>query len=93
MFISSQSVLALPEGDYVQVTLQDTGIGIDPENQAKIFDPYFSTKDEFSRKGLGLGLAVCHSIVTRHGGLITVGSDVEKGTLIVLFLPKVGDQK
>jgi signal transduction histidine kinase len=85
--ISPRSGLALPDGIYVKVTIGDTGVGIAAENLPKIFDPYYSTKDTFSQKGLGLSLAVCHSIIRRHGGLVTVSSEVGAGTAITVFLP------
>jgi len=71
----------------VRVTIRDTGIGIAAENLPKIFDPYYSTKDTFSKKGLGLSLAVCHSIIRRHGGLITISSEVGTGTTVTVLLP------
>ena len=79
--------LPMPDGDYIKLTLQDTGIGIEPANIPKIFNPYFSTKDTYSQKGLGLGLAVCYSVVRRHGGLITIDSQVGEGTTIAIYLP------
>ncbi|HUI45952.1 MAG TPA: ATP-binding protein [Nitrospirota bacterium] len=79
--------LPLPAGDYIILTLQDTGIGIKTENIPRIFNPYFSTKDTYSQKGLGLGLAVCYSVIRRHGGLITIDSQVGKGTTVAIYLP------
>jgi len=69
------------------LTLRDTGIGIVKENIPKIFNPYFSTKDTYNLKGLGLGLAVCYSVIRRHGGLITIDSQVGVGTTIAIYLP------
>ena len=85
--VPPRSGLELPEGAYVRVTIRDTGIGIAAENLPKIFDPYYSTKDTFSKKGLGLSLAVCHSIIRRHGGLITISSEVGTGTTVTVLLP------
>ena len=79
--------LPLPAGDYIILTLRDTGIGIETANIPRIFNPYFSTKDTYSQKGLGLGLAVCYSVIRRHGGLITIDSQVGKGTTIAIYLP------
>jgi signal transduction histidine kinase len=79
--------LPLPKGDYIKLTLQDTGIGIETENIPRIFNPYFSTKDTYSQKGLGLGLAVCYSVIRRHNGLVTIDSQVGKGTTIAIYLP------
>jgi signal transduction histidine kinase len=84
---AAEAGLPLPVGDYIKLTLRDTGIGIAAENIPKIFDPYFSTKDTYSQKGLGLGLAVCYSVIRRHGGLITMDSKVGEGTTIIIYLP------
>jgi signal transduction histidine kinase/CheY-like chemotaxis protein len=69
----------------VAVSFSDTGCGIPPENLKKIFDPYFSTKVTVSNSGLGL--ATVHSIIHRHGGSITVESDVDRGATFTLYLP------
>lgn len=76
---------ALPPGDYVEVTVQDTGHGIAPEILPKIFDPYFTTKST----GNGLGLAVVHSVIQNHGGEITVRSSPGVGTEFTVRLPAV----
>ncbi len=78
---SSRSMV--PPGDYVVITVQDEGCGIPKEFLPKIFDPYFTTKE----KGSGLGLAVCFSIVRKHGGFITVESKPGKGTTFRIYLP------
>ena len=85
--VSAQDNLPMREGNYVRILFQDTGAGIPAERLAKIFDPYYSTKDTFSQKGLGLGLAVCYSVIKRHDGLITVESEVGKGTTFIIYLP------
>lgn len=85
--ITGDDNLPLPAGDYIKLTLWDTGIGIETANIPKIFDPYFSTKDTYNQKGLGLGLAVCHSVIKRHGGLITIESHIGEGTTIAIYLP------
>ncbi len=73
----------LGEGDYIRVTITDTGGGISPEHLGKIFDPYFTTKIQ----GHGLGLATVFSIIKRHQGHIEVTSVVGKGTTFVFWLP------
>ncbi|MBM4332203.1 MAG: GAF domain-containing protein [Deltaproteobacteria bacterium] len=78
---------SLKEGKYVRASIKDHGVGIPPENLEKIFDPYFSTKEMGSQKGMGLGLAISHSIVKNHGGLITVESIVGKGSTFHIYLP------
>jgi PAS domain S-box-containing protein len=73
----------LPEGDYIRITVTDTGAGIPPEHIGKIFDPYFTTK----LQGHGLGLATVFSIIKRHQGHIEVSSVVGKGTTFTFWLP------
>jgi PAS domain S-box-containing protein len=73
----------LAKGDYVKISITDTGIGI-PENiLPRIFDPFYTTKI----KGHGLGLATCYSIVKRHGGGIEVESEPGKGSTFHVYLP------
>ena len=67
---------------YIVVTIKDSGIGIPSNIIDKIFDPYFSTK----QTGSGLGLAISHSIITRHGGHISVESETGKGTVFSIYL-------
>jgi len=85
--VASGDVMPMREGNYLMITFEDRGVGIPAENLAKIFDPYFSTKNTFSQKGLGLGLAVCYSVVKRHDGLITVESELGQGTTFHIYLP------
>ena len=68
---------------YIKITFTDTGSGIPEKNIDKIFDPYFSTK----RTARGLGLAICHSIISKHDGNISVQSVVGKGTTFTIYLP------
>jgi PAS domain S-box-containing protein len=89
LHITAQDNIPMREGDYLKISLQDTGAGIPAENMAKIFDPYYSTKDTYSQKGLGLGLAVCYSVIKRHDGLITVDSQPGEGTTFNIYLPAV----
>jgi CheY-like chemotaxis protein len=63
--------------------VQDYGVGISKEDHDRIFDPYFTTKEV----GNGLGLAICFSIVKKHGGLITVESEPGKGSVFYVYLP------
>jgi CheY-like chemotaxis protein/anti-sigma regulatory factor (Ser/Thr protein kinase) len=71
----------------VVITVTDTGRGIPEDDLKRVFDPYFTTKERSDRRGLGLGLAMCHAVVARHGGRITVDSEVGKGTSFHVFLP------
>lgn len=74
-----------PDRGEVQLEVTDTGVGISPENLAKIYDPFFSTKEE--GKGTGLGLAVVYGIVEAHHGRIDVRSAMGRGTTFVVTLP------
>ncbi len=74
----------LEKGGYVEIAVRDGGIGIPEPYIAKIFDPYFTTKE----RGSGLGLATSYSIIKNHGGLIDVKSEVGKGTTFSLYLPQ-----
>ncbi len=69
----------------VRLQVRDTGVGIAQEHVAKIFDPFYTTKE--IGRGTGLGLAVCYGIVTEHGGHITVDSTVGRGTTFTVSLP------
>jgi signal transduction histidine kinase len=69
--------------EWIQIVLVDTGTGIQPEEMEKIFDPFYTTKNE----GTGLGLAVSHRIVERHGGELQLESEPGRGTTVYLRLP------
>ena len=75
--------LAVPAGDYVEISVQDQGVGIPVRDLHRIFDPFFSTKPG----GNGLGLASAYSIVRNHGGCIEVDSKEGKGTRFTVLLP------
>ncbi|MEA5506034.1 ATP-binding protein [Halotia wernerae UHCC 0503] len=74
-------------GNHIILTVADTGLGIDREILDKIFEPFFTTK-EFNQ-GTGLGLSTVRGIIKKHGGFITVSSDVGKGTKFQVYLPAV----
>ena len=79
--------LTLSQGNYIKISFEDQGCGISKEHLKKIFDPYFSTKDRGVNKGQGLGLAICHSIISKHKGLITAESEPGKGSIFSVYLP------
>lgn len=72
-----------PSEEWVQIVLADTGTGIPPEELEKIFDPFYTTKNE----GTGLGLAISHRIVERHEGELEIESEPGRGTTVYLRLP------
>lgn len=75
----------LPPGTYVSVRISDTGVGMDEQTQARLFEPFFSTKEK--GKGTGLGLAVVYGIVKQHHGVIRVESQPDQGTNFSLYFP------
>jgi PAS domain S-box-containing protein len=83
LIVEDAQGLPLRPGKYIRVSLQDKGIGIAPEHQSRLFDPYFTTK----QKGSGLGLAVAYSIIKHHDGYITVESELGEGTTFCIYLP------
>ena len=83
--LATGEVPPLAAGPYVRVAIRDSGTGIPREHLDRIFDPYFTTKS----RGRGLGLAVCHSIVAKHGGQITAESRPGSGAVFTIDLPAV----
>ena len=77
---------ALPRGDYVMVSVCDTGHGMPPEVQARVFEPFFTTKGV--GKGTGLGLSMVYGFAIQAGGTVTIDSIPDKGTAISLYLPR-----
>src|SRR6266542_818761 len=71
------------EPDAIAISIEDTGTGIDPKTIDRIFDAFFSTKSN----GMGLGLAICQSIVESHGGTVTVRANVPCGSVFRIILP------
>ncbi len=74
---------SLDPGSHVELVIRDSGVGIAKDHLARVFEPYFTTK----QTGSGLGLATTHSIVKRHGGVITVESEPGVGTTVSVLLP------
>jgi PAS domain S-box-containing protein len=82
---STSTYSGLMMGDYIEIMVSDTGIGIPPDLIESIFEPYFTTKSQ--GEGTGLGLAVIHGIVESYGGRITVDSELGKGAVFKILLP------
>ncbi|MEM9074065.1 MAG: ATP-binding protein, partial [Myxococcota bacterium] len=79
------------EGEFVVITVSDTGRGIPAENMSRIFDPFFTTKP--AQEGSGLGLSICQNIVTRAGGRIDVESVVGEGSIFRVRVPSARIRK
>jgi PAS domain S-box-containing protein len=77
----------MPRGNYIQIDIEDKGLGISKNDLPKIFEPYFTTK----QKGSGLGLATAYSIISNHGGYITVDTAQDAGTTFHIYLPSSGE--
>ena len=83
--------LHLPSGSYLKMTISDNGYGMTPEVSARVFEPYFTTKEP--GRGTGLGLSVVHGIVKSHGGIITCRSAPATGTSFDVYFPEIEDRR
>jgi signal transduction histidine kinase len=78
------TLIAAPTDDQVEITIQDNGVGISPDNLSRVFEPLYSTK----AKGIGLGLSIAHEILGRHHGTLHVKSDLGVGSSFTVRLPR-----
>lgn len=85
--VHPDTTACIAPGSYVQLTIADSGCGMDEETQARVFEPFFSTKGP--EHGTGLGLATVHGIIRQSGGGITITSAPGAGTTIRILLPRV----
>ncbi len=77
----------LAAGPHIRIKIDDSGLGIQVSDLEKIFDPYFTTKEMGSVKGMGLGLTTAYAVIHKHGGRIRVESEPENGTSVIIDLP------
>ncbi|MFH2065168.1 MAG: PAS domain S-box protein [Pseudomonadota bacterium] len=84
---SAAQYVHLKPGSYIRLVVTDTGTGMSPETMKRIFDPYFTRKKK--GEGTGLGLSLVHGIVTSLGGSITVNSELGKGSIFQVLIPRI----
>ena len=91
--LTADQIQQLKAGHYIKWFVRDRGVGISHEHMKKLFDPYFTTKQMGSVKGMGLGLAICYSIVKSHEGMMMVDSTPGSGTTFTVYIPASNGEK
>lgn len=84
-----ESGMSISPGSYVKIVIKDNGSGIPKSDLANVFDPYYSTKQRGTAKGMGLGLTIAYSILAKHGGYLHIESECGKGTEVYIYLPAI----
>ena len=82
----------IPPGDYVKISVADTGVGMDETTRERLFEPFFTTRQMGVHRGTGLGLASVYGIIRGHRGMITVESELGCGATFHAFLPAITKQ-
>lgn len=85
--IKDEDQITLKSGKYLKIVIKDKGIGIEKDKLSKIFDPYYTTKEN----GHGLGLSITYSIIKNHNGHIEARSEINQGTEFIIYLPAIGN--
>ncbi len=78
-----------PERPYACLEVRDSGIGMSPDVEQRVFEPFFSTKPRTDQHGRGMGMAIVHSAVTNAGGFVQIESEPTVGTTVRVFIPVV----
>jgi CheY-like chemotaxis protein len=87
-----ESAMSISPGSYVKIVIKDNGRGIPRGDLPNVFDPYYSTKQRGTAKGMGLGLTIAYSILAKHGGYFHIESECGKGTEVYVYLPAIPDK-
>lgn len=83
--VAEEAIAGLKAGDYVRIEVEDNGKGMDATSQRRAFEPFFTTKEV--GKGTGLGLSMVYGVMQSHGGMVTMESELGKGTQVALYIP------
>lgn len=90
--LAQANEFSLTGGNYIKISVKDSGVGIPAKNLDKIFDPFFSTKDTINHEGVGMGLSISQSIIKKHNGTIAVDSTEGKGTTVTIVIPAYSEE-